>query len=200
MKILYYFIGLVYLVLLYIFKEWYIGWVIGEETLTEYISQYISIQVVYDISLALAIVFIITNIINSIFRKVGEKFSKKSLAKNITPMLNKILVVWIWVFWWIAVISNLWYDVKALLAWAGIGGLALALASQKTVANMFGAVNVLINRPFDLGDTIKVSWHQGVVEDIGFTYLKLRNTDGNLVMIPNETITSTIVENISQKK
>lgn len=190
-----YLLGVIYFVALYTFKEWYFA-----QEFKTYIDQYISIQWVYDISLALAIVFIITNIINSIFRKVGEKFSKKSLAKNIIPMLNKVLVVWVWVFGGIAVISNLGYDVKALLAWAGIGWLALALASQKTVANMFGAINVLINRPFDLGDSIKVSWHEGKVEDIGFTYLKLRNADGNLVMIPNETITSTIVENISKKK
>lgn len=194
-KYFYIIIWIIYFVSLYILKEWFL-----DKELTEFINTYISLDKIYYVSFVLAIIFIITSIIDKVFKTFEQRQAKKSLSKHLLPILNKIAKIIIWVLGIITIVSNLGYNVGALLAWAWVWWLALALASQKTVANIFWAVNVLINRPFEIGDIIKISTYEWEVEDIGLIYLKIRNTEGNLVLIPNETITSSAVENFSRKK
>ncbi|MGE4443398.1 MAG: mechanosensitive ion channel family protein [Candidatus Altimarinota bacterium] len=194
-KYFYILIGMIYFVSLYILKEGFL-----DKELTKFINTYISLEKIYYVSFILVIILVITSIINKVFKTFEQRQAKKSLSKHLLPILNKIAKIIVWVLGIITIVSNLGYNVGALLAGAGVGGLALALASQKTVANIFGAVNVLINRPFEIGDRIKISSYEGEVEDIGLIYLKIRNTEGNLVLIPNETITSSAVENFTRKK
>ncbi len=181
---------------LYILNKW-IFWL---DEINKLINQYISLEKVYNISLVFAIIVLINNFLNFIFQKLSNNSTKKSISTHMLPILNKVLKTIVWIFWVITIISNLWYDVKALLAWAWIWWLALALASQKTVANIFWAINVLINRPFEIWDKIKISTFEWEVIDIWFIYLRLKLEAWHIVLIPNETITSSAVENFSKKK
>ncbi len=194
-KYFYIIFGIVYFLSLYILKEWFLN-----KNITNLINNYINLDKIYYISFIFAIVFLFTNIIETIFTKISKKDGKKSLSKHILPILKKILKIVVWIFWIITIISNLGYNVWALLTWAGIWWLALALASQKTVANIFWAVNVLINRPFEIWDQIKIWNFEWTVEDIWLIYLKLRNTTWHEIMVPNEIITSSVVENFTNKK
>ncbi|MDD5770541.1 MAG: mechanosensitive ion channel [Candidatus Gracilibacteria bacterium] len=194
-KYLYILVGLVYFSALYILKGGFLN-----QELTKIISNYINLEKIFYISFIFLVIFILTNGIEIIFNNFSKKQNKKSISKHILPLLKKIVKIIIWIFGIITIISNLGYNVGALLAGAGIGGIALALASQKTVANIFGAINIIINRPFEIGDSIKIGNFEGVVEDIGIIYLKVRNKDGHQIMIPNEIITSSAVENFSNVK
>lgn len=194
-KYFYILIWMIYFVSLYILKEWFL-----DKELTKFINTYISLEKIYYVSFILVIILVITSIINKVFKTFEQRQAKKSLSKHLLPILNKIAKIIVWVLGIITIVSNLGYNVWALLAWVWVWWLALALASQKTVANIFGAVNVLINRPFEIGDRIKISSYEWEVEDIWLIYLKIRNTEWNLVLIPNETITSSAVENFSRKK
>lgn len=194
-KYFYIILWFIYFVSLYILKEWFL-----DKDVTEFINTYISLDKIYYVSFILVIILVITSVIDKVFKTFEQRQAKKSLSKHLLPILNKIAKIIVWVLGIITIVSNLWYNVGALLAWAWVWWLALALASQKTVANIFGAVNVLINRPFEIGDRIKISSYEWEVEDIGLIYLKIRNTEGNLVLIPNETITSSAVENFTRKK
>ncbi len=194
-KYFYIIIWIIYFSSLYILKEWFL-----DKELTKFINTYISLEKIYYVSFILVIILVITSIINKVFKTFEQRQAKKSLSKHLLPILNKIVKIIVWVLGIITIVSNLGYNVWVLLAWAWVWWLALALASQKTVANIFGAVNVLINRPFEIGDRIKISSYEWEVEDIWLIYLKIRNTEWNLVLIPNETITSSAVENFSRKK
>jgi len=194
-RFLYIFCGILYFVGLYILKEWFFT-----TELTPLLNQYISLEKIYYVSFVIVVVMILNHVIRIIFEKIETIQKKKSLSKHILPTLKKILQILVWILGGIMVISNLGYNVGALLTWAGIGWLAIALASQKTVANIFWAINVLINRPFEIGDEIKVGASTGKVEDIGVIYLKIRSPEGHLIFIPNETITTATIENFSQKK
>lgn len=194
-KYFYIILWLIYFVSLYILKEGFL-----DKALTEFINTYISLEKIYYVSFVLTIILIITNIIDTIFKTFERRQIKKSLSKHLLPILNKIVKIIVWVLGIITIVSNLGYNVGALLAWAWVWWLALALASQKTVANIFGAVNVLIHRPFEIGDRIKINTFEWEVEDIWLIYLKIRNTDGNIIFIPNEIITSAPIENFSRKK
>lgn len=143
---------------------------------------------------AFVMIFVLI-IITKIITKLFKKLSKKDKNNHVFILLNKVINIFIWIIWGITLLSNLGFDVSALIAWAGIGWLALALASQKTVANIFGAVSIIINRPFKIWDTIAVWTNKWVVKDIGIIYLQIENEEWNIVFIPNETLISASIEN-----
>ena len=89
------------------------------------------------------------------------------------------------------------YDVGALLAGLGIGGVALAMAAKDTIANMFGGFTILADRPFRLNDRIKVVGYDGNVKEIGLRSTRLQTLEGRTVTIPNSKFSETPVENIS---
>ncbi len=94
----------------------------------------------------------------------------------------------------VAIISELGYPVASLIAGLGIGGLALALASQKTVENLFGAFSLGIDQPFREGDFVKVDTVMGTVEAIGLRSTRLRTLDRTLVSIPNGKLAEMRIE------
>jgi len=77
------------------------------------------------------------------------------------------------------------FDVKTMLAGLGIGGLAIALAAQKTLENLIGGVSLLMDKAVQVGDFCQVGDEVGIVEDIGLRSLKLRTLDQNLLVVPN---------------
>ena len=114
------------------------------------------------------------------------------------PWIKKSLLTVFFAFGVLMVVQSLGFDVKALLAGLGIGGLAFALAAQDTLANMFGSVVVAIDQPFKVGETIRVAGNTGTVEDIGLRSTKLRLVDRSLVIIPNKTVAAEAITNLSR--
>ena len=114
------------------------------------------------------------------------------------PWIKKSLVTLFVIFGGLMVVQSLGYDVKALLAGLGIGGLAFALAAQDTIANLFGSIVVAIDQPFKLGEAVKIGAHEGTVEDIGLRSTKLRTPGRNLIIIPNKTVAAEAVVNNSR--
>jgi len=114
------------------------------------------------------------------------------------PWIKKTLVTIFVVFGVLMVVQSLGYDVKALLAGLGIGGLAFALAAQDTIANLFGSIVVAIDQPFKLGETVRIGGNTGTVEDIGLRSTKIRLPDRSLVIIPNRTVANEAITNLSR--
>jgi MscS family membrane protein len=86
-----------------------------------------------------------------------------------------------------------------LIASLGIGGLAVALAAKESIANLFGTVTIVFDRPFKVGDRIVIDKYDGFVESVGYRSTRLRLWNGNLVTIPNEKITNSNVENFARR-
>lgn len=95
-------------------------------------------------------------------------------------------------------VQSLGYDVKALLAGLGIGGLAFALAAQDTLANVFGSIVVAIDQPFKIGEAVKIGGNIGIVEDIGMRSTRIRLLDKSLMVIPNKTVAAETITNFSR--
>jgi len=89
--------------------------------------------------------------------------------------------------------------VGALLAGLGIGGLAFALAARDMLANFFGSVTIFTDRPFQMGERIKLQDYDGVVEQVGFRSTRIRTLDGHLVTVPNSLVATSTVENIGRR-
>jgi len=131
-------------------------------------------------------------------------WNKKSNAHKLS-LYNMKWVVTIYHFFVIFIIFLIIlaiFNIKftALIAGLGIGGVAIALASQDTLANILGFVIILLDKPFVLGQRIKIAGYDGSIEEIGVRSSKLRTLDGNLVIIPNKTIGNSEIENIGARE
>lgn len=99
----------------------------------------------------------------------------------------------------VAALSRLGYPVAGLVAGLGLGGLAFALAAQKTVENLFGSLSLAVDAPFRVGDFVKVEDFVGTVEAIGLRSTRIRTLDRTLVTIPNGRLAEMRLESFSAR-
>jgi len=121
-----------------------------------------------------------------------------TLDDQLIPLVRKSLKVTIGILLAVWVIQLLGYNVSSLLAGLGVGGLAVALALQDTLANFFGSVFIFLDRPFTVGDMVEIEGTQGTVEQIGFRSTRIRTWPATLVAIPNKTVASVKIDNLSR--
>jgi len=151
---------------------------------------------------ACSITYVALKVVDALLTLWREKFTSpedKLFAEQLFPMLRKTAKAGVIVAAILLTADNLHIEIKTLLAGLSIGGLALGLAAQDTVANLFGAVAVFLDKPCRVGDTIRVEGVQGTVEQIGIRSTRLRNVDGHYVTVPNKTMANTIVTNITRR-
>ena len=123
----------------------------------------------------------------------------KQFAEQLIPLVGKSAKVAIVIATVLLTADNLNINIKTLLAGLSVGGLALGLAAQDTVANLFGAVAIFLDKPFHIGDRIKVEGVEGLVETIGLRSTCIRNPDGHHVTIPNKLMGNAIITNITRR-
>jgi MscS family membrane protein len=124
-----------------------------------------------------------------------------NLSIMLVPLARKTLrVVLVTVLLLFAAENIFGQDVKTLLAGLGIAGLAVSLAAQDTIRNLFGSIMIFADQPFAIGDTVKLMDYEGKVEDIGFRSTRIRTADGYVATIPNGNIASAAVLNLSRRR
>jgi MscS family membrane protein len=97
----------------------------------------------------------------------------------------------------IVLLNQAGVNVSALVAGLGIGGIALALAAQKTLADLFGGLSIIMRGAVRVGDFCQIAGIMGTVEDIGVSALRLRTLDRSVVSIPNSKVAEVSLENYS---
>lgn len=122
---------------------------------------------------------------------------QKGFVKTFMPAILRFSKFFLWGTALLLVLSNLGYNIVSLLAGLGIGGLALALAAQETLGNMFGSIALLVDQPFKVGDFVKVENYSGNIVEVGMRSTKLQTLDKTVVSIPNNKMASAIIENVS---
>lgn len=105
-------------------------------------------------------------------------------------------VIWLGAF--LFVLSNLGFNVTSMIAGLGISGIAVALAAQAVLGDLFSAVAIYLDKPFVVGDAIKVGDVVGTVELIGVKTTRVRSLNGELLVFPNSTLTSSRIQNFQQ--
>ncbi|ADM08586.1 Mechanosensitive (MS) ion channel [Parvularcula bermudensis HTCC2503] len=133
-------------------------------------------------------------------QKTGSGHYDRMVVTIVRRILRTVVITIFLIF----VLENvLGVNVGALILGFGVVGLALGLAAQDSVKNLFGAVTIFLNRPFFIGDWIqfggRMDKHWGVVEDIKLQATKLRDLHGNIVTIPNMLFIDREVENLSAR-
>src|SRR5205823_13595463 len=99
----------------------------------------------------------------------------------------------------LAVMGVLGFNLTTALAGLGIGGLAIGFGAQKTIENLFGGISLLGDEVFRVGDVCRFGDRTGVVEDIGLRSTRIRTDDRTLVAIPNGTVATINLENLSRR-
>jgi MscS family membrane protein len=123
----------------------------------------------------------------------------KAFAAQLLPFISKVAKTATIIAAVVLTADNLEIKITGLLAGLSVGGLALGLAAQDTVANLFGAVAIFLDKPFHIGDRIKVEGVDGMVEAIGLRSTAVRSLDGHHVTIPNKLMGNAIITNITRR-
>ncbi len=156
----------------------------------------------YQMIYALLIAWLLSRLFEAIYQEYLlplVESSDNDLDDQLMPVIRKMVRITIWTLAVIIGLDNAGYDVGALLAGLGIGGLAMAMAAKDTVSNMFGGATIFTDKPFRVGDRIVVAGFDGTVEEIGIRSTRLRTLAGRIVTIPNSQCADTPVENISSE-
>lgn len=122
--------------------------------------------------------------------------ARKQTAKMM-PVIKRGVLVLVWIVGLITALSNVGVNISALLGTLGIGGIAFALAAQDTVKSIFGAFTILTDRPFNIGDIVKIDSYEGTIIDVGVRSTKMRNYDKRIITFPNYKIIDASIVNIS---
>lgn len=148
----------------------------------------------------LNVTWLVARVIQSLIDEYVVPYVEKSESDfddQLLPIARKTANVILWTFGILIALSNSGFDVGALIAGLGIGGLALALAAQDTVKNIFGGVMVFLDKPFTINDRIKVNGMDGFVEEIGVRSTRLRTLEGRVITVPNGQFSDNAVENVT---
>ncbi len=144
------------------------------------------------------ILFGIVNVFDSFIYDFSKKFGK-DLYKEIGSFLIKTLKVFVFLVGMVAILQDWGINVSAFIASLGIGGLAFALAAKDTAANLFGGLTILADQSLKIGDWVRVSTVEGTVEDIGLRTTKIRTFEKSLIVMPNQAIANSPIENFSRR-
>jgi MscS family membrane protein len=151
---------------------------------------------------ALGVAWFVTRISDALFEEYLKPLvagTESDLDDQLLPVARKSIKIAIWVLAAVIALSNAGYDVAAIIAGLGLGGLAFALAAQDTVSNLFGGFTILTDSPFKMGDRVKISGFDGTIQEIGLRSTRLTTLEGRTVTIPNSTFTKNPVENVSSE-
>jgi len=156
-------------------------------------------QVIGAIAVAYALYRLVDVIEHYLNRLIGKTDTR--LDDMLVPAVRKALRITIAVIAILLISEHILGPgkVKSLLLSAGIGGIAIALAAKDTVANFFGSITIFADRPFQMGDLVKIDGHLGPVEAVGFRSTRVRTLQGHQITVPNSVIANSIVENVGRR-
>jgi MscS family membrane protein len=133
------------------------------------------------------------------WRQRTQAEADRAFDQQLFPIVRKSLKAFIVVVAALVTLDNVGVNITAAIASLSIGGLAVGLAAQDTLANLFGAVAVFVDKPFQIGDRIQLDAVDGTVESIGLRSTRVRNLDGHLITVPNKTMGNATITNVTRR-
>lgn len=143
--------------------------------------------------------FRIADIVAQAMRDRADKAGSK-LGRDFGPFVRKTFKVLVSVVGFVVMLRSLDVDVASLLTGLGIGGLAVALAAKDSVANFFGSLMIFIDKPFQIGDWVRVGGDiDGTVEDVGFRSTRIRTAATSILSVPNARLADSVIDNLGAR-
>lgn len=148
----------------------------------------------------LCLTWLVARLVDSLIRELLLPLAEKSendLDDQLLPILRRTTGTAIWALGIVMALNNAGYNVGAVIAGLGIGGLAMAMAAKDTVSNVFGGFTIFTDRPFTINDRIRFGGFDGMVQEIGLRSTRIRTLAGTLVTVPNAKFADSPVENVT---
>lgn len=153
-------------------------------------------NIVYYVILIVGIYYIVKGlqiIIDYGFKRIAEK--RQETSPGVIELLRRISKIILWGLAVIIFLQNLGYDITALVAGLGIGGLAIAFALQNILADIFASFSIYFDKPFEIGDFIIIGNDMGTVKKVGIKTTRIQTLQGEELVVSNKELTSTRVHN-----
>ncbi|MCE9642928.1 MAG: mechanosensitive ion channel family protein [Candidatus Andersenbacteria bacterium] len=133
---------------------------------------------------------------------ISEKVRTNTKAGSamVSGILSGIIKIALWLTALLFVLSNFGVNITSLIAGLGIGGIAIALAAQNILGDLFSSIAIFFDKPFVIGDYIVVGGNSGTVQKIGIKTTRIRALSGEEVSIPNKDISAARISNFRRMK
>ncbi len=142
---------------------------------------------------ALSVSLAVANIVTRLIKSFSQKFTETLPATTLTQNIARIVIFGIGI---LIILNSLGISITPILATLGVGGLAVALALQDTLANLFAGFHITVAKQVRIGDYIKLeSGEEGYISDINWRTTKIKMLPNNVVLVPNSKLTQTIITN-----
>ena len=132
--------------------------------------------------------------------RLGPRFSEAHINNLIIPYFSRTTKVIVFCIGIISLASAFRLPIVGVLSGMGIGGIAIAFAAKETVANLFGSITVLLDRPFEIGDWIVMDKVEGTVEAVGMRSTRIRTFYNSVITIPNNNLTTAVIDNMGRRR
>ncbi|MBD3362522.1 mechanosensitive ion channel [Candidatus Dojkabacteria bacterium] len=159
------------------------------------------LTLVFQSALTLQIIFLVQGAIKAFFESYAEEHEPQHPeSRSLYTFISKFLIIVVWILGILLFLSNIGYDISSLITSIGVGGVAIALAVQNILKDIFSGFIILVNKPFKIGDFIKLDKDQkGTVEKIGFKNTSIKTISGEDLLIPNDDILNSRIYNFSNR-
>ncbi len=139
---------------------------------------------------ALAITWLVSRVVGVVALRLNQKARESNIKTDdlLVPFATTIIRIVIIIVAAIWVAGNFGFDVTSVIAGLGIGGIAIALASQETLSNFFGSLVLLIERPFSADDRVEIAGVKGTIQEVGLRSTKILNSENSVITMPNASI------------
>lgn len=174
-----------------------IVWLTGINFLNFSPSVYAFFHRLFYIMVSISLIWTVIKVIDILTTHFKYKagLTPNKFDDTIVPMVSKSSKFLAFIFGSVLIAHALTFDIRGLLAGLGLGGIAVALASKDTIANLFATITVIIDRPFQIGDYIYLGGFEGTVEDVGFRSTRIRTPERSILSIPNSSIANMAIDN-----
>lgn len=159
------------------------------------------LTIIFVLAVAITVTYVAVRMVDLLLGYFEQKFfaSDTQLAQLMLPVLGKTFKVFVIILGVLTTAQHLGLPVASVLTGLGVGGVAVALAAQSSLANIFGSIVILTDRPFRVGDVVRIDPIEGKVESIGLRSTRIRTADGHWVTIPNKNVADSAIINISRR-
>lgn len=177
-------------------------WLLGLSTLGLPTQTLVVLHITAKTISAVAAVWAVYRLIDILGSFLAEKASGTDTRFDdlLAPLLTRSLKVFVVVFGFVWVADVLDWQYKSVLAGLGLGGLAFALAAKDSISNIFGSLTVLMDRPFQMGDWVRIGDIDGNVETVGIRSTRIRTFYNSLITVPNSELINATVDNMGSRR
>ncbi len=133
-------------------------------------------------------------------RFLKEESKKENVKSHFLPFISRFIKIIVLCFGTLLVLQSLGINVVSLMAGLGLGGVAIALAAKDSASNVLSYVNIMMDRPFSVGDWISFNDIEGTVMEVGIRSSKLKTFYGSVITIPNSVLTDANIDNLGRRK